>query len=138
MNKTVYTSTTLQRMALFENVTHARLRDCVENDAGYIFIVEPNDIGKAIGTGGKHVHKLEQLLKKNVKIVEFSDNPVSFIKSLIYPLQATTITSIDGKLIITPKDSRTRGFLIGRNATILRSFEAVIQRYFPITEVVIT
>ena len=137
MNKIVYTSDLIKVMSLFESFTHARLRDCLVTPSGYLFVVEQNEMGKAIGSRGCNVRKLEGLLKKRVKIVEFSDNPVSFIKNLIYPLQTSDVSPVDDKLVLTATDIKTRGLLIGRNASNLRGFEDVVKRYFPVREIVV-
>lgn len=135
MNKIVYDINLIKVMSLFETVTRAKLKDCIKNPSGFLFVVEQNEVGKAVGSHGKNVHSLENALKSRVKIVEFNDNPVSFIKNLIYPLQVAEVVSVDGNLVLTAQDSKTRGMLIGRNATTLRSFEAIVQRYFPVNEV---
>ena len=135
MNKIVFDSNLIKIMSLFESVTHANVKDCIKTDNGFIFVVGEHEVGKAVGSRGKNVRLLENKLNARIKIVEFSDDPVSFIKHLIYPLQASDVSSVDGKLVLTAEDSKTRGLLIGRNATTLRSFEAIVQRYFPISEI---
>jgi hypothetical protein len=45
------------------------------------------------------------------------------------------IAEEDGVFILTPVDLKTRGMLIGRNATNLRAFESIVQRYFPVKEI---
>jgi len=135
MNKIVYDSALMQVMALFESVTHAVLKDCIKTNSGFVFVVAEHEIGKAVGAGGKNVRLLEHKLKARIKIVEFSDTPVSFIKNLIYPLQAVDVSFVDGVLVMAAPDSRTRGLLIGRGAETLRSYEAIVKRYFPVAEV---
>jgi len=134
MNKKVYDSNLIKIMSLFEYVTHVQLKDCINTPGCFIFIVNQNDVGKAVGNHGKNVHSLETALRSKVKIVEYSEDPVSFIKNLIYPLQATDVDSVDGAVILTAPDGKTRGMLIGRNASRLREFEAIVQRFFPIKE----
>ena len=55
-------------MSLFETLTQAKLKDCIF-DERIIFIVEENQIGKAIGKNGVNVRKIESALNKKVKIV---------------------------------------------------------------------
>lgn len=134
MNKIVYDRALMQVMSLFESVTRAALKDCIKTSSGFIFVVAEHEIGKAVGARGRNVRLLEQKLKTRIKIVEFSDDPVSFIKNLIYPLQAVDVSSVDGALVVTAPDHRTRGLLIGRSAEILRSHESIVKRYFPVTK----
>lgn len=137
MNKIVYDRALIQVMALFESVTHAELKDCVKTEYGFLFVVPPHEVGKAVGAQGKHVRRLEKALNARVKIVEFSEDPVTFIKHLMYPLQALSVSSENGMLMIAAQDGKTRSLLIGRNASTLRSMEAVVKRYFPINEVMV-
>jgi len=37
--------------------------------------------------------------------------------------------------VITPPDTQTRGYLIGREAVNLRGFEEIVKRYFEIKEI---
>lgn len=133
--KIVYDTGTMQVMAHFEQLTRARLKDCIVREQQVIFVVEPGDIAKAIGPRGAHVRRLEGALKKKVKIVEYAPELVSFIKNLVYPIDVKQVREQpDGVVVIMPPDLKSRGLLIGRNAQTLRAYEAVVQRFFPIKE----
>ena len=77
-------------MQLFESLTRARLKDCISSEY-LIFIVDENEIGKAIGKGGSNVHRLEGLLNRKIKIVEFHPDVKVFISNFIMPLKAREI-----------------------------------------------
>lgn len=132
--KIVYDIDAMKFMSLFENITRAKLKDCIIKENMILFIVQPNEISKAIGSKGVNVRKLERILNKRVKIVEFASEPVNFIKNLIHPLQVREINEEDGVYTLTPLDLKTRGLLIGRNASHLRAYEEIMKRYFPIKE----
>lgn len=120
-------------MSIFESITQTKLKDCIENEH-LIFIVQENQIAKAIGKKGNNVRRLHQMLKKKIKLVEFNPDPIIFVKSLISPLKAKDI-KIDGDVItIQGGDTKTRGLLIGRNGKNLREYESIVKRYFPIKE----
>lgn len=121
-------------MSIFDTITQTKLKDCIEY--GYlVFIVQENQIAKAIGKNGNNVRQLQNILKKKVKIVEFNPDPVIFTRNLITPLKAKDI-KIDGNVIIIEgNDTKTKGLLIGRNAKNLREYEAIVKRYFPIEEI---
>ncbi len=135
MGKIVYDTGTMQVMAHFEQMTRSRLKDCIVREQQVIFVVEPGDIGKAIGPRGANVRRLEDALKKKVKMVEYAHELVSFIKNLAYPIDVKEVREQDdGVVVIMPPDLKSRGLLIGRNAQTLRNYEAVVQRFFPIKE----
>lgn len=133
-NKIVYDTGTMQVMAHFEQMTGAKLKDCILREQQAIFVVEPGDIGKAIGPRGANVRRLEDALKKKVKMVEFAHELVSFIKNLVYPIDVREVREQDGVVTLMPPNLKARGLLIGRNAQTLRAYEAVVQRFFPIKE----
>jgi N utilization substance protein A len=132
--KIVYNIDAMKFMSLFETITRAKIKDCIIKETLVLFIVQPHEVGKAVGPKGANVKKLEQILKKRVKIVEFASEPVNFIKNLVHPLQVTEIIEDEGVYTMTPTDLKTRGLLIGRNAAHLRSYEEIIKRFFPIKE----
>lgn len=132
--KIVYDVNAMKFMSLFETITKAKLKDCIIKESLVLFVVQPNEVGRAVGPKGANVKKLERILKKKVKIIEFASEPVNFIKNLIHPLQVREINEEDGVYTLTPLDLKTRGLLIGRNAAHLRSYEEIMKRYFPVKE----
>lgn len=134
VSRIVFDALLLKTMALFESVTGAKLRDCVSLGSGLIFVVEPNELGRALGPGGRNVRRVEGLVRKKVRVVEFSDDCASFIKNLLYPVVVSNLV-IEGDIVtIVAPDQQARSWLIGRNASRLRANEAVVKRYFPIQE----
>ena len=134
MVRIVFDSQTIQIMGLFEQITHAELKDCIMSESQALFVVAPNEMGKAIGTGGRNIRSLEKGLKRRVKIVEFDPDIGTFIKNLFLPLRTNGVKQEGTIVTIVPADSQTRGLMIGRNATTLRSMEEIVKRYFDITE----
>jgi len=124
----------MQYITLFEEVTRVTAKDCVLRDDQIIFIVNMGDVGTAVGPKGLNVKKLEQKLKKKIKIIGYSDDLNDFIRSMVAPLQLEEINENNGVVELTAKDLKTRGLLIGRNASILRGYESIVQRFFPIKE----
>ncbi len=135
MAKIVFDAQLLQTMSLFEKVTRAKVRDCISSDESFVFVVFPNELGMAIGAKAKNVHTLANLLKKKVRIVEYSEDCKSFIKNLLYPVLVKNIVIETDMVTITALDLKSRGVLIGRNAANLRATEAIVQRYFPVKEI---
>lgn len=127
-------TTAIQSIQLFEHITHAKCRDYISQETLILFIVEPDNIAKAIGKHAVHVRQLEQALRKKVRIIEYAPELERFIKNVISPLEIEYCEECDGTVVLTAKDLKTRGMLIGRNASHLRAFEAIIKRYFPIRE----
>ncbi len=134
MTKIKYDADMMKIMALFESSTGAKLKDCISNER-LIFIVEENEIGKAIGKGGSNIRRLETLLNKKVKVVGFSNDVLQFIKNLLYPLQIVNIENNEGMVTITGPDTKTKALIIGRDKQNLNNLTGIVKRYFDIKEI---
>ena len=78
---------TLLHIGLFERITKARVKDCVEAEDKIIFMVDPGFISKAVGKDGENVSKLRKTIGKTIQIIEYSDDPMQFIKSVFHPYE---------------------------------------------------
>ena len=121
-------------MQLFENITHAKIKDCISHEQ-LIFIVQENEIGKAIGKGGSNVRRLEDLLKKKIKIVEFNSDIKQFIRNFILPLKVKDINQEENIITIEGPDTKTKGLLIGRERKNLENLKSIVKRYFEIEDI---
>ncbi|MCD4666772.1 NusA-like transcription termination signal-binding factor [archaeon] len=118
----------IQKINFFEKITRVHVKDFIE-DTQFIFIVNPGTAGKAIGKKAFNIKKLERLLKKRVKIVEYSIDPIKFIKSYSYPLDLKEITKNDD-IIEVNSDTKTKGLLIGRNQKNLVQLNSLLKKYY--------
>jgi len=121
-------------MSLLEQVSGVSPKDVIVEEARIIFVIPEGTIARCIGKGGIVIKKLENILKKKVKMVEFSTDLAGFIKNLVHPMELMDIQEEDGVVTISAADHKTRGILIGRAAQNLRGYEAIIKRFFPIKE----
>ncbi len=118
-------------MKVFEDLTRARVKDCFYNKEKLVFVVEPGELMRALGKDRNNVTRLEERLKKPIKIVEFNEDMLQFIKNVMYPLRMLDI-AYDGAGIVTIKgtDAKTKGLMIGARAQNLRNFEEIVKKYF--------
>jgi N utilization substance protein A len=130
-SKIVYDASILSTMKLFENITHARLKDCIVEEERIIFIVSPGDLMKSLGRNAEHVKRLAEKLKKKIKVVEFNSELFGFIKNFIHPLKVDAMHEEEGIVVLESSDSKVKGLLIGRAAHNLRKLEEYVKRYFP-------
>jgi NusA-like KH domain protein len=134
--KIVYDMDLMKYMDCFSSITHARLKDSFIDDTDMLhFIVEENDIGKAIGKNGYKAKMLEKVLNRKIKIVEFNPDVLQFIRNVVFPLRIREIGIVDGSVEIEVYDSKTRGLLIGRAAKNLHTLESIAKRYFKFNEI---
>jgi len=129
-----YDNELIKIMTLFESFTNAKLKDCIASEDRYIFVVEEEDIGKAIGKKGANIRRLENMLKKKIKIVGFSEDVKTFIKHLISPIE-TEIEENNEIVSLKCRDIKSRGILIGREAKNLKTTKEIVSRYFKIKDI---
>ena len=134
MSKIKYDIHLMNYMKLFENLTRARLKDCIDNEH-LIFIVEENEIGKAIGKGGSNIRRLEELFKKKIKVAEFSPDVRQFIRNFVMPLQVDEIRDENSIITISGPDTKTKGLLIGRDRKNINYLKEVVGRYFKVEDI---
>jgi len=133
MARIKYSEELIKLISLFESVTKANVKDCFFNDYGQLFfVVEQGEISKAIGIKASNVRKIESLIKKKFRIVEFNENVLEFIKSLVYPIPIKEIEEVNGMVEIKGLDTKTKGLLIGRNAMNIKNYEKIVKRYFDV------
>lgn len=139
MTKIIYDQETLQKMRLFEDITRAKLKDFFDDpvQGRLVFIVQEGNLWKALGKKSANVKRLEKSFGRKIKIVEYSEDIVVFIKNMVQPLKVNDVKKEDdeGVYIIDGGDVQTRGLLIGRNAKNLRNLEENIRRFFDIKEI---
>ena len=136
MIKIKYDVNLLGLMSTFEKITRAKLADCFIDDNELLtFIVEKNNLRRAVGKSGSTVKKLERLMKRKIKVVENSSEMLKFIQNYIYPLKVDDIRQEDNIVVMTSQDTKTKGLLIGRQAKNLRNLERVVKRYFEVEEI---
>jgi N utilization substance protein A len=138
------TADEMRYIALFENISGASVKDCIIDEEGgrAIFIVNPGQVGVAIGKGGRNIHTLERMTGKKHEIIEYSEDPVQFIKNALKPAQVREVRiteKTDGKkmavVTINPKD---KGVDIGKNGKNAERLRFLAKRYFDIQNVSIT
>ena len=133
----------MRLMSLFQNVTGATARDCVEDEKQnrVIFVVNEGKMGLAIGKGGSHIKNLQNIVKRNVEIVEYSDDPIKFLKNILNPKLVNEVKMNkrdDGTLqAIVSVDPRKKGIVVGREGRNAEKARLLAKRYFEISSVLI-
>ncbi len=138
------TSKEMRYISLFESITGASVKDCIVNEEQnrVIFVVSEGQIGMAIGRSGRNIHTLERMTGKKHEIIEYSEEPVQFIKNALKPAMVKEVRITEtpnGKTIavvaVNPKD---KGVAIGKNGRNAERLRFLAKRYFQIEKVSIT
>jgi len=135
------TTDQMRLMSLFQNVTGATARDCIEDEKQdrVIFVVNSGKMGLAIGKGGSHIRTLQNIVKKNVELVEYSDDPAEFLKNMLNSKLVSEVKlnkRADGTMqAIVLVDPRKKGIVVGREGRNAEKARLLAKRYFEITNV---
>jgi N utilization substance protein A len=122
---------------LFESLTGAKLKDCIVVEDRVTFVVEKGNMGLAIGRHASNIRRIEGVLKKQIKIIEFDEDVRQFIRNYAYPLNMFEVTQNEKKVVIKGRDTKTKAMLIGRDRTNLKKMNEDVKRYFDIEEITV-
>ena len=144
MTQSIKLSTDQMRlMSLFQNVTKATARDCLDDEKQdrIIFVVNEGKMGLAIGKGGSNIKSLQNILKRHVELVEHFTDPLKFIKNILNPKFVKEVkldTNADGSSrAIVIVDHGKKGLVVGREGRNAEKARLFAKRYFNISNVLI-
>ncbi len=75
---------TLGYIRLFEERTGARVKDCFETEEKLVVLVHAGDVHRAVGPGGVLVDRLKGMLKKEIQVVEWADEPETLVRNIFF------------------------------------------------------
>ncbi|MAG78060.1 NusA-like transcription termination signal-binding factor [archaeon] len=125
-----YDQKTIGFINLFEKITRAQVKDCFQEEDALVFVVQPGQIGIAVGKGGVNIKKLTNMFKKKIKVIEFNPSPEKFMLSLIYPTRPKEIRLDGEKLILKTENNKQKGQIFGRDRSNLKRIQGILNKYF--------
>ncbi len=132
----------IRYIALFEKMTGAGAKDCYEDTENkrLLFVVKNGDMGLAIGKGGEHINNVKKAIGKTIEIIEYSDDPVEFIKNAFHPIKVKNINVAinNGKRIAYVEvPTKEKGLAIGRDGKNIEKVKKLSLRHHNIDDVII-
>jgi len=141
MGDITFTEDTLRYITLFEKVTGTQVKDCLETEEKLVFVVEKGQGSRAVGKKGENVIRLKNLTGKNIHVIEYSEDPETFIKNVFHTYSVQSVTLEDRGNIIhatVTVDPKVKGKAIGKNGKNAERLRFLAKRYFQIQNVSIT
>jgi N utilization substance protein A len=123
---------------LFEERTGAHVKDCLAAEDKLVFLVEPGEIHKAVGPGGVLVDRLKGLLKKEIMVVEYSDDAGTLVKNVFYAYSPKTVELAPkgrGRHASVTVDPAWKARAIGKAGKNLKIARAILMRHSDIVSV---
>ena len=126
----------------FESLTGAGSRDCVidERNSRIIFVVNPGEMGLAIGKKGSSIKKASDVMGKRIEVVEYSDNAEQFVKNCFLPAQVLDVEFEDserGLVAHVEVKEEDRGIAIGKEGKNIFKAKKLSMRQHDIQDVLL-
>lgn len=131
-----------------EKRLRARIKDAVDEGDRIVFITEKGHLGQALGKEAKNLEMMRQLLKKDVKFVEWDDDKQIFVRNLFKPFDVASIrmetqsledaeggTSTLRIRAIVEVEAKDKGKAIGKGGRNISSIRHIAKRHHEIDEV---
>ena len=132
------TAESIHYIALFENMTRAKILDCIPEEERLVYVVKQGDMGLAIGKNGENINRVKKTLDKSIELVEYSEDPVTFLKNAFGPVSLSSVNIINknGKrLAYVEVPNKEKGLAIGRNGKNIEKVKMLVRRHHDIEDV---
>lgn len=134
------TAESIQYIALFENMTRAKILDCIPEEERLVYVVKQGDMGLAIGRNGENINRVKKAIDKPIELVEYSDDPATFLKNAFGPVSVNSVNIINknGKrLAYVEVPNKEKGLAIGRNGKNIEKVKMLARRHHTIEDVIL-
>ncbi|MFA7562195.1 MAG: NusA-like transcription termination signal-binding factor [Methanoculleus sp.] len=141
MPQVTLTEECMRLISQFESLTGASSRDCIVDNRNerIIFVINPGDMGLAIGKGGSSIKKASEVMGKRIEVVEYSTDPGQFLRNCFLPAQVTDIDfdtdEEDQQVALIEVRDEDRGLAIGKAGKNIFKAKVLAQRQHDIADV---
>ncbi len=133
----------IRYIGLFESLTGATVMDCIlEDDRGrVVYVVKEGEVGLAVGRNGANIQRVRDMIGKSVEVIEYSNDPTSFVKNILRPAQVRSahISQRKGSKTVVMLDvpKKDRGLAIGKEGKNIERAKYLMKRHHNIDDVMI-
>lgn len=133
----------IRYIGLFESMTGATVVDCIlENDKGrVVYVVKEGEVGLAVGRSGANIQRVRDLIGKSVEVIEYSEDPTSFVKNILRPAQIRSAhisqKRDDKNVVMLDVPKKDRGIAIGKNGRNIERAKYLMKRHHDIDDIMI-
>jgi len=141
MPQVTLTEECMRLISQFESLTGAGSRDCIVDNRNerIIFVINPGDMGLAIGKSGSSIKKASDVMGKRIEVVEYSADPGQFLRNCFLPAQVTGIdfdtNEEDRQVALIEVRDEDRGLAIGKAGKNIFKAKVLAQRQHDIADV---
>ncbi len=135
----VFTSETLNLIALFEKLTRTTVKDCIVFPDKIAFVVAEGQGVLAVGKDGENVIRASELTRKSIRVVEYSTDPEKFVMNVfhVYGPEKVEITKNSNNIThaTVTVNPDLKGKAIGKEGSNLKVAREIIRRHHDIQSV---
>lgn len=122
----------LRYINLFRKITGIRTRFCFTYNNVIIFSVPKQLIRKAIGPEGSNVKRINEIIKKRIKIIPIPKGLYHvrpFIEAVVSPIKFKDL-EVKGNEVILSAGKQSKAALIGRDKRRLMEMKEIVKDFF--------
>ena len=124
----------LNYMSTFEKITGIFPSDYFLVGDSLAFLVEPANLGKAIGKQGANIQRLKNLTQKKVFVLAANEDPVLMAKSFFSNIRIIDVShQPQPQLLVIIVDEQDRGFAIGKGGERIKLAKEIFHSKFGLT-----
>lgn len=128
-----------RHIAIFAEETGVSPTDCII-DGTVVFVVPPDDMGTAIGSGGSRVAALEEHFGRDVILIEDAAVPTNFVANALAPAAVYEVQMEereDGVVAVATVDEDDVGVAIGSEGSRIKRAKELAQRHFDVQDIIV-
>lgn len=129
----------IQLINALDSTARITAKYCCADTSTVTFLVKEQDIGQAIGRNGSHIKKLRERLRKNVEIIPFTEEPVSFLQKTLAMFKVEfneiEVKKEKEKMIAAIRMDLNNKEKMLRNIPRLKRLKKILKNYFEIENI---
>lgn len=121
----------IRYLNLFERIMKVSTRFCLKYNETLVFCVPRHLVSKAIGEGGRNIKKMNQILRKRIKIVASPQgigDVEYFIRAIVSPVTFKNLEIRGNEVLVNAGINKAA--LIGRNKRRLLEMQKIVRDSF--------
>lgn len=131
----------IRYISLFEAMLNIPVMDCIENEELIVFVIENGKLKYLLQNGGKKIKQFSYLIKKKLKIIEYSQDTATFIKNALLPAKVIDLRLTEKpngkKMVVVTIDPSQKGLAIGKNGKTIELVRYLARRHHNVDKIVV-
>ncbi len=118
---------------MFEKVTGVMPKDYINTETMLLFIVDPEEVGRAISKEGANIQKLKSLFRKKVSIIADGADIETFVRQFFNNISIVSLEVRDvmgEQAVMLTVEEKDRGLVIGKDGERIKALKSLLKRKF--------